>query len=92
MRLTDLEPSWLIATEGRVGQGITFKCPHCLTQRVGIFFANPIDGLEPAGPEYHPSPRWHRTGTMFEDISISPSVDVSSSGHWHGFIINGEIK
>ena len=28
----------------------------------------------------------------FENITLTPSVDASKSGHWHGFITNGEIK
>jgi hypothetical protein len=27
----------------------------------------------------------------FNTLSISPSIDASNSGHWHGFITNGEI-
>jgi len=28
----------------------------------------------------------------FDSISLTPSVDSSKSGHWHGFVKNGEIK
>lgn len=27
----------------------------------------------------------------FEALSVTPSIDASASGHWHGFITNGEI-
>jgi len=27
-----------------------------------------------------------------DNISVTPSIDASASGHWHGFITNGEIK
>jgi hypothetical protein len=30
--------------------------------------------------------------TGFDHVTLSPSVDASKSGHWHGFIINGEIR
>jgi len=26
-----------------------------------------------------------------DDITVTPSLDASKSGHWHGFITNGEI-
>jgi hypothetical protein len=28
----------------------------------------------------------------FGSISVTPSLDASSSGHWHGMITNGECK
>lgn len=27
-----------------------------------------------------------------QDLTITPSLDASASGHWHGYITNGEIK
>lgn len=26
------------------------------------------------------------------DITVSPSIDASNSGHWHGFISQGDVK
>ena len=92
MKLIDLDPNWFTTTEGRHGMGITFLCPHCKEQALGIWFANPIDCGPPADPVFGPAPRWHREGDTFENMTISPSIDVSAHGHWHGFIINGEIK
>lgn len=34
---------------------------------------------------------WGRTSKMFETITITPSLDASPAGHWHGHIQNGEI-
>ena len=28
----------------------------------------------------------------FAMISVTPSIDASASGHWHGFVTSGEIK
>lgn len=28
----------------------------------------------------------------FETLTITPSLDASASGHWHGFITNGECQ
>ena len=40
----------------------------------------------------HPLGNWHRTGETFETLSLSPSVDASAFGCWHGFITNGEVN
>jgi hypothetical protein len=32
---------------------------------------------------------WQRTGETFETLTLTPSVDCSAWGHWHGFITNG---
>jgi len=29
---------------------------------------------------------------IFMSLSVTPSIDASASGHWHGFITQGEIK
>lgn len=39
-----------------------------------------------------PSIHWQRHGDTFEAMTLMPSVDASASGHWHGFITNGEIR
>ncbi len=76
-------------------------------RRLGIQFANPVGG-EPLPLMTQKQKNvhlfglrtfdiamnylWQRTGETFEDITLSPSIDASNSGHWHGHIINGEIK
>lgn len=35
---------------------------------------------------------WKRTGDTFDTLSLSPSVDASRSGDWHGFITNGQVS
>jgi hypothetical protein len=83
--------------------GITFQCPHCKTQRLGVLFTPPIDangGLEKNVCWFHGLPKegpfWKRTGDTFEDITLCPSINANSRidvpGHWHGFIENGEVK
>lgn len=39
-----------------------------------------------------PGVHWKREGDTFETLSISPSVDASASGHWHGFVTAGKIS
>jgi len=34
---------------------------------------------------------WSISGVDFASMSVTPSLDASASGHWHGFITNGEI-
>jgi hypothetical protein len=38
-----------------------------------------------------PGIHWKRSGEAFETLSLSPSIDASNAGHWHGFIKNGEV-
>jgi hypothetical protein len=35
---------------------------------------------------------WRRAGETFETLTLSPSVDASRAGCWHGFIRNGEAR
>lgn len=35
---------------------------------------------------------WTRNSKLLEKISISPSLDASPAGHWHGHITDGEIR
>lgn len=98
MRLSDLAPKWL--TFLNLGDGVdfrlglTFLCPHCKVQRIGVMFDPPID---PAGwlakgiLWQKPSLFWNRTGDTFDTLTLTPSIDVSQFGHWHGSIVNGEV-
>lgn len=100
MKLTDLDPRWACDAdiviggtkrhfEGRTGMAVSFDCPHCRNTRLAVWFANPIDGLPPTDDAEH---LWRRTGETFEALTLTPSVDASKHGHWHGFITNGEIR
>lgn len=101
MRLTELSPRWVRDGEGRHGQGMSFECPHCRAEYLGVWFANPVDGGAPIEEEKRKyvdrqgkpriRPLWHRQGENFETLSLSPSIDASEVGHWHGFITNGEV-
>ena len=82
-------------------------CPHCKTQRIGFLFKPFIDpdnyawkvawaipgAPDPNTGEVKAIQFWDRiSGEDFETLTISPSVDVSVEGHWHGHIQAGEIK
>jgi len=100
MRLVDLDPRWgvdradvVIGGErryvpDRAGMGITFWCPHCRATRLAVWFVNPVDGRPPHAAKH----LWTRAGESFETLTLTPSIDASESGHWHGFITNGEVS
>jgi hypothetical protein len=104
MKLTDLEPRWACDAdiviggivqhfENRHGMAVSFECPCCRdtprATRLAVWFANPIDDLPPTDDA---STLWQRSGDTFETLSLSPSIDASKHGHWHGHISNGEIR
>jgi hypothetical protein len=84
--------------EGRIGMALSFECPHCVerkratgdkrVQRIAVWFSNPMDGLPPTDDA---TTLWHRDGIDFETLTLSPSIDASKDGHWHGFIRNGSV-
>lgn len=85
--------------ESRLGMAVSFECPHCVerekttgnraVQRLAVWFANPVDGLPPTDDAKH---LWQRQGETFDTLTLSPSIDASSDGHWHGFIRNGGVE
>lgn len=82
MKLKDLNPRWLgspVSGDDRV-VGLGFTCPHCGIQRLNFYFV-PLPGEK----------AWKKTGDTFETITVDPSLDFRSSGHWHGQIIRGEL-
>lgn len=99
MRLLDLEPKWIHPNI------FAFKCPHC--REVTLTCKNvPMEFLkqwEVFDKEYGPGrwntilvgtrdeTAWSISGTDFSTMTVNPSLDASASGHWHGFIRNGEI-
>lgn len=94
MKLTDLNPRWLQAEDGRRGLGVAFDCPckacepRRIKQRVAVFFENPLDGkARLAGRDAY----WKREGDDFVTLTITPSIDGRDFGHWHGTVRGGEI-
>ena len=97
MRLVDLHPEWLAAHDAsgrrRERSGIEFDCPHCAVsgapERLHVLFTNPIDG--DGSPLTGHNRTWARTGDSFETLPLSPSLDCSGWGHWHGFVRGGAV-
>jgi hypothetical protein len=96
MRITELSPEWIGDKKG-----IMFLCPCCKDMTLTCYFeATPMkQQMQTAAimrPNNHgkivpvnPKFAWTRQGDDFETLTITPSVDASASGHWHGFITNG---
>ncbi len=90
MRLTDLDPRWaadydilvghsVVHDSDRHGMAISFLCPCCRDQRLCVFFANPVDG-KPHTDDTDTKHLWHREGTTFEDLTLTPSIDEAPEG------------
>ncbi len=98
MKLPELEPRWYALESEGPRVGLTFDCPHCRTQRLGVLFHE--RGREAIEDEYIKTHHgnaadsyiWTLDGQEdFATLTLSPSVDASKYGHWHGWIKNGEV-
>ena len=104
MKLTDLEPSFLrITSENSYqmdvpfadAQGVMFLCPACWTANGGAVGTHSVicwfrdrgvaDTMSP-GPA-----RWPATGTGLDDLTLTPSVLLTSGCRWHGFVTAGQV-
>jgi hypothetical protein len=92
-RLSDLDPKWIRHDpkwnyeKNQRPLGLRFKCPLCLDTQLCVLFLNPVDGGPPAPndasiPGNDSGRRWARSGMEFEEMSLSPSLDVPGHGHW----------
>lgn len=100
MRLVDLEPRYFVRHEGGQPVGITFDCPCCIGKPNGsrLAIALHMDGTnfdpDPNNPQQFETGEtiWTITGgDSFDNLSLTPSIDASKAGHWHGFITNGLV-
>ena len=99
MRLIDLEPRWLSLSV------FAFKCPHC--QQALLTCKNVVMSLRDQHRLYEQrlgegwnllvvgckeEMAWNfKSNEPFETMTVTPSLDASASGHWHGFITAGAI-
>lgn len=93
MKLVDLNPRWFALSDGAV-HGLTFDCPHCRVDRLAVAFHHRGHEAAEDGAIMAASPStqhiWTLDGSAFESLSLTPSVDASASGHWHGSVTSGE--
>lgn len=101
MRLLDLQPRWIYKNKV-----FTFLCPHCRktwltckrvvmghTQQWEIFAKE--FGVGTGDPAWavgcEAECAWQFSTLDFATMSVTPSLDASKSGHWHGHITDGQI-
>jgi hypothetical protein len=100
LKLTDLEPKWLTPDV------FSFKCPHCklvklLCKKIPLSFKEQVRLVNPAPEDEYDFPvdfvpmnaecAWKFSGDDFATLTVTPSIDASNSGHWHGYITKGQI-
>ena len=98
IRLEELEPRWIYKRKV-----FAFRSPCCrerwLTcKRVPMATGAQMAIIESAQREFpgiytasKPEAAWNFTDHDFNHITVTPSIDASASGHWHGWITNGSI-
>lgn len=87
---------------GRVG--FTMLCPHCQKTRLSVTMrklkmSDQMNALAAAHPgnggDIVPAGSFAWAADIngdFATLTVTPSVDASPSGHWHGFITDGEAR
>lgn len=98
MRLIELHPFWVHPNI------FVFLCPHCRTALLSCknvpmcVWDQHLIVQHAFGNRFHDlvyvpckkNTAWKIEGQL-PNITVTPSIDASASGHWHGFIKNGEI-
>lgn len=99
MRLLDLDPRWFVLEDGGRRVGLTFMCPHCRDPSIRLAIAFHHSASAPLEDAYimAKSPGTAHIWTVvgaddFAAMTLTPSVDASGSGHWHGFVTNGVVS
>lgn len=101
MRLTDLNPRWVglhnWSSESKFYIGVSFDSPTT-GKRLAVLFTPPIDPDKLAekyqwGDYFPQAKKWNRMDGLdtFETLTLSPSLDFSAHGEWHGVINFGNI-
>lgn len=102
VKLTDLDPVWLspdvFMFRNPTGGHDWLTCKRVAMSRrdqaVLVYKNNPHKNEDNdqdivlSKPEF----AWSFTGNDFATLTVTPSIDASASGNWHGFITNGEIR
>lgn len=102
--LKDLDPHWVVKDGKRVGftflspagkQGNTHWRQSCFT--VAMPAQEQWKLFEDLNVQHcNPQCAWTIAGGIdgatFETLTVTPSIDGSAGGLWHGFIKNGQIR
>lgn len=103
MRFIELEPKFFKVDNSKgntslrhvdtieEADGVRYLCPKCFEQKRNhahsvICYKPGVELSYDAGPG-----RWPMTGTGFEDLTLTPSVQLLGGCGWHGFVTNGEV-
>lgn len=99
MRLIELDPKWIVKEGKRVG--FTFRSPTDPKWRQSCFENPPPrreqwelfedDDVQGCNPSAHWAVAGGIENASFETMSVTPSLDGSAGGLWHGHITNGAI-
>lgn len=94
--LSELDPRWIHP------HMFIFKCPHCRSvwltcKSIAMERRETWDILKAGlGEDWNekvvppcPKTSWNIASQEFEGMTVTPSIDASASGHWHGSITNG---
>lgn len=105
MKLSELEPRWITPDmfifRNPTGGNDWLTCKRVAMpmkeQQWAVWgdYMDPSTKTEWAGKSVvltTPDCAWRFDGYDFETLTVTPSVDASASGNWHGFITNGEIR
>jgi hypothetical protein len=104
VKLTELEPRWIEKDGRRVGfvfrsptdqrcwQTVTAEPVPRREQWALIKEAADSANFQSANPDFAWTIEGGIEGADFETLTVTPSVDGSAGGLWHGFITNGEIR
>lgn len=102
-RLIDLAPRWLEHDGQRIGfmfisparpdfwQTCMFAPTERRVQRAAIAALIPREQDRCQVQMCNPAARWTASTDDFATMSVTPSIDGSAGGLWHGFITNGQI-
>jgi hypothetical protein len=99
VKLIDLEPAWL-TPDVFIFRNPTGGKDWLTCKRVLMTMHEQYELIYEKNPQYvgstvvssKPDCAWKFEGNDFNTMTVTPSIDASSSGNWHGFITNGEIK
>lgn len=98
MKLTDLDPHWL-TPDVFIFKNPTGGTDLLTCKRVAMSRADQQALIYEKNPQYVgrsvvmtvPEMVWQFEGNDFATLTVSPSIDCSASGNWHGFVRNGEV-
>lgn len=101
MKLTDLDPRWLTPDvfifRSPTGHGDFLCCPRIKMTKAEQHKLFEAAQMEPTGKSsvivgWKEDCVWKYEGSNFNTMTVTPSIDASASGNWHGFITNGQIR